>query len=200
MNCVCGCGQEANWGCWMKGHWNRGLVRSIEVRHRISKKQQGMSRGPKTDEARRNMSDARKGMKFSDAHRQALSAAKVEQMQRGAFGGKQQSYTSLKTGEGQWSHSSYETRRMKFLDGCPDVVTWTKKHKIVIPYEWKGAEHRYIPDFFVEYTDGIQSLQEVKGWIRDPSRTSAKERAARAFCEARGWEYRVLFNENLEER
>ncbi len=155
-------------------------------------------REPKSQEMKARLSASRRGMKFSLEHRQALSAAKIKAMERGAFGGKQREFVG-KNGERTWAHSSYEFKRMEFLDNCVGVVKWTKRHGLAIPYMWQGAVHRYIPDFLVTYVDGRQSLQEVKGWIRDPERFEFKKRAAQEYCRAHGMEYRVLFHESLEE-
>lgn len=87
---------------------------------------------------------------------------------------------------------------MQFLDASSDVKSWTKRHGISIPYEFDGRVKQYIPDFLVEWSSGLKTLEEVKGWVRDPARVAAKERAGLSFADANGFQYVTLRNGDLE--
>ena len=72
------------------------------------------------------------------------------------------------------------------------VLEWTKKHDIAIPYTF-GWVRRYLPDFLVTYKDGSKELHETKGvpllfWVS----TKLKRQSAEAYCEARGWKYKLI--------
>lgn len=56
---------------------------------------------------------------------------------------------------------------MKKLDDDINVLSWTKKHSIVIKYKHDGILKSYIPDFLIEYVDGSKIIEEVKGYIED---------------------------------
>lgn len=77
-------------------------------------------------------------------------------------------YTSLKTKETEFFHSSWEFVRMQELDEDPTVLHWTKKHKILIPLgSISGKPKKYIPDFLITYLEGKKVLEEVKGFVKD---------------------------------
>ena len=50
------------------------------------------------------------------------------------------------------------------LDKDDDVISWTKRHGISIPYEYNGIIHNYIPDFLIEYKNGKTVIEELKGY------------------------------------
>lgn len=143
---------------------------------------------------------AKLGVKFSVEHRQALSKSKIEKMLACGFvfGGKQSSYISSKTNETNWAHSSYELRRMKYLDSSPSVSLWTKNHGITLDYYSDGVLRRYVPDFLVTKIDGSNVLEEVKGWIRNVEVFEAKKDRAVRFAAENNMSYRVLFADDLE--
>ena len=114
------------------------------------------------------------------------------------FGGRQEEFVSKKTNERNYSHSSYETKRMCFLDECVDVEYWTKNHGISIDYHIDDSTRRYIPDFLIHWRNGKTSLEEVKGWVRDKRTFEAKNAAAIEFTQSRDMEFRVLFFDDLE--
>jgi hypothetical protein len=95
--------------------------------------------------------------------------------------------------------SSYEEERMKYLDECSSILSFTNQHKIWIDYEWNGDVHRYNPDLMIVFNDGRIRLEEIKGAIleRDKIRVDAKEKACLTFVEKMGWEYKMLFKNDL---
>lgn len=189
---------RACFNAWLPGNINR-KPKTTEHRRRIGDVQRGKPKGPQTDNHRRNISNAKKGRGFSEAHRAALSAAAVRRIESGGFGGRQTAYISSKSGRTEFAHSSYELKRMRFLDSNPDVWSWTKGHGLRIPYNFDGKTKNYIPDFLVEWSDGTKTLEEVKGWSREPERVAAKSRAAEEFALANDLRYVVLQKCNLED-
>lgn len=175
---------------WSRGNINRG-PKSDETKAKISAAMKGRPLGKQTPEHSANIARAKRGKKFTVEHRQALSEAKVAFLQHGGFHGRQATYVS-RAGETMHAHSSWELERMKVLDADPSVVQWTKNHGIAIDYEHEGQTRKYIPDFWVTYDDGRIELQEVKGFQFEPARCAAKAETGRSYCQAKGWNYRVL--------
>lgn len=111
-----------------------------------------------------------------------------------SHGGKQGVFRA-RSGEEFRYASSYELRRMKFLDSID--ATWTKNHKVVIPYTVNGKQRNYVPDLLV-IKDMVVYLEEIKGWIRDQEVHSEKCVAAQEYCRRMGWLYRVIGKDKLE--
>ena len=89
--------------------------------------------------------------------------------------------------------SDLERRMMVKLESDPTVVKWQKRHDVSIPWiDEHGRQHRYLPDFLVEYADGRQVLIEVKGSDKmDSPSVLRKRRAAEQWCRERGMEYEL---------
>lgn len=100
------------------------------------------------------------------------------------FVGHHGSYQSFKTGEIETYHSHLELDRMRILDADPDVLFWTKKHKVVLTYKFNDAEFRYVPDFLIQKS-GTLFIEEVKGWEGEP-KTPAKLLALQNHCSETG--------------
>ena len=107
-------------------------------------------------------------------------------------------YRSSKTGKLEKYDSSYELRRMQYLDAHPLVKTWTKNHKIRIRYKEGRKRRRYIPDFLVEHTTGQKYLDEVKGYVWNRLNFARKNLAANMYCTYRGITFRIIREEDLE--
>lgn len=105
-------------------------------------------------------------------------------------------YTSTKTGKSERYDSGWELRRMRALDASPLVKTWTRSRSR-IRYRL-GKKHLYLPDLFVVYHDGRVFLEEIKGRIFDPAKHRKKVLMAEAWCRARGWSYRIIFEDGLD--
>ena len=67
-------------------------------------------------------------------------------------------FHSSKSGKWFPAASSYEFLRMKQLDENPRVLAWDRN----VPWIRYGQNRRYVPDFFVTYTDGQIVVEEVK--------------------------------------
>jgi hypothetical protein len=89
--------------------------------------------------------------------------------------------------------SDMERRMMVKLEADPVVKKWMKRHGITIPWiDGQKHQRRYVPDFFVEYSDGRKVIVEVK----DPSRVDSddvqrKRKAAEIWCKQRHMEYMI---------
>jgi hypothetical protein len=106
-------------------------------------------------------------------------------------------YTSLKTGKRETFESSYELRRFQALDNSPLVKTWGRA-KLRVRYKVGSKKHLYHPDIFVIYNDGRIYLEEVKGYIFNKKVFLKKKFMAEWLCKQRGWEYRVLFEKDID--
>ena len=94
--------------------------------------------------------------------------------------------------------SALEREYMVELERDPAVKSWTKKHKIKIPYKLFGFNHNYLPDFMIEYQDGSKELHETKGlplllWLS----TKVKGESAEEFCKKIGWRYKKITKGSL---
>ncbi len=96
--------------------------------------------------------------------------------------GKKGYYISTKTKIKEYYHSSWEMIRMQELDNDENVYFWTKKHKICIPLSTTPISKKwYLPDFVIEFVDGIKIIEEVKGYVRDQELFDLKCRKAIEF-------------------
>ena len=166
---------------------NIKTYKSVELREMLSlqklgkpSKLKGVKKPPFTKEHRANIS-------------KAISIATAEGRCNGGRG-KKGWYVSIKTGQREFYHSTFELRRMKALDDRLDVKTWTKHHSIRIKYD----ERTYVPDFLILMNDGSTILEEVKGWVASQEVFIRKNQMAKVFCRARGWTYRVVWEKDLE--
>jgi len=70
-----------------------------------------------------------------------------------------------KNGESEWYDSSFELNKMIEFD--EKNITWTKKHRIRIPYiNEKGFNSYYVPDFLI-IENNNKSLVETKGYMKE---------------------------------
>ena len=117
--------------------------------------------------------------------------------------------------------SSWELKCDEFLDNSTSVLEWSSE-ELVIPYlkPTDGKVHRYFPDYWVKYRnrDGeiIEEVWEIKPSkeVSPPTRRGkrkkqqlyeqlthainiAKWKQAQAFCNQRGWKFRILTEKEL---
>ena len=116
--------------------------------------------------------------------------------------------------------SMWERKFMKYCDQSPNVIRWASE-EVVIPYysPIDKKAHRYFVDFLVEIKtpEGIKTwlveikpkkqcrepekrkrvtrtyITEVKTWITN----KAKWEAAKRVSDARGWEFKILTEDDL---
>lgn len=104
------------------------------------------------------------------------------------------------TGNLEWYRSGLEERFMILLNEKRDVVYWTTKHGISIPYiDHIEKERKYYPDFIVRYDDGRIELVETKGWIRDIKLYTFKCEAGKQYCKCNNMKYIVVFKKDLDD-
>ena len=117
--------------------------------------------------------------------------------------------------------SSWECRVMNWLDKNPSIVSWASE-ELHIPYisPVDGQRHRYFPDFLVKVKtkDGtsktmllevkpkyqtqppVQKKRITKQYINEVATwgvNQAKWKAANEFCLDRGWEFKVITEDDL---
>lgn len=115
--------------------------------------------------------------------------------------------------------SSWEKNFLKFLDVNQNVKRFSSE-EIVIPYisPLDGRQHRYFPDFFIEFANGRKVIIEIKpynqavepappkrqGQVKQYERNlaaflvnQAKWNAAKTFCMMNGFEFEVFTEQEL---
>ena len=117
--------------------------------------------------------------------------------------------------------SSWELKFMKFCDLREDIIQW-QSEEFAIPYKHPidGQFHRYFPDFYIKVKENngrikkmiveIKPLRQciepkvqkkkTKGYIFEVveyAKNQAKWEAAREWCLDRGYEFKVLTENEL---
>ena len=119
--------------------------------------------------------------------------------------------------------SSWERRFMVFCDENDSVIEWSSE-EVIVPYlsPIDGRRHRYFVDFWVRLRKPDGSVEEALVEVKPKKQTvppaqpkskrvprsklieirnwpvnSAKWSAARDFCENRGWQFKVLTEEDI---
>lgn len=117
--------------------------------------------------------------------------------------------------------SLWELKAMKYLDENPNVLEWSSE-EIAIPYvsPIDNRYHRYFPDLYAKVIDknGIMKIMLLeikpsqqtkepkkksritKGYITEVTewgRNQAKWKAAIEYCADRGWEFKILTENEL---
>ena len=113
--------------------------------------------------------------------------------------------------------SLLERRFMLYCDRTEDVVNWASE-EISIPYisPIDKKLHRYYPDFIVKTAKGRKLIIEIKpyrqtsqpkapkrktkAYLREQLeyiKNNAKWKAAKAFCEDKGFEFKILTEKEL---
>lgn len=141
------------------------------------------------------------GKKHSIETRKRMSESRAKGIAEGRIPntngyGSKSWYVSSKTGEHVYCDSLLEKFRMLQLDVDPDVVSWTKKHGIRIPYV-TDKQRYYVPDFLITTSSGDQLLEEVKG--RDLN-AHAKHAALKTYCNENGLNHRWIDQTMLEQQ
>jgi len=113
--------------------------------------------------------------------------------------------------------SLLERRFMLYCDRTEDIVNWASE-EISIPYisPIDKKLHRYYPDFIVKTSKGKKLIIEIKPYrqVSQPKapkrktksylreqleyiKNNAKWKAAKAFCEDKGFEFKILTEKEL---
>jgi len=110
--------------------------------------------------------------------------------------------------------STWELKYMRYLDSSPDILQWSSE-QVAIPYvsPLDTYVHRYFPDFWIKKTEGEYIIEiKPKRETRKPTtqnkrrllkesivyaRNIAKWKAAKHYCDERGWHFRILTEDDL---
>lgn len=113
--------------------------------------------------------------------------------------------------------SSWELQVFVYMDKNPDIISWNSE-EVVIPYisPIDGKCHRYFVDIWMRNRKGAVYLIEIKPYAqsKSPKKRSrvtkkylnevkawgvnqAKWTAATAYCQERGWIFKVLTEKEL---
>ena len=113
--------------------------------------------------------------------------------------------------------SLLERRFMLYCDRTEDVINWASE-EVSIPYisPIDKKLHRYYPDFIVKTSKGRKLIIEIKPYkqISQPKapkrksksylreqleyiKNNAKWKAAKAFCEDKGFEFKIITEKEL---
>jgi hypothetical protein len=163
-----------------------------------------------SEETKEKMSLSQQGRKMSESAKQAISVAVTESWKdpesrnRHVVGVVKSllnweyvtgSAFSPKIGEKIYWRSSYEKTALDILERCPLVKSFVLEPFAIHYIDFAGNARGYVPDYFVNLTDGRKFLVEVKPRDR---REVLKEFVAQIFCEKIGvfftlWTEDVLF-------
>lgn len=126
------------------------------------------TKGPKSKEARENMSKARAdGIANGTINHRTY--------------GKSQWYKGL------YCRSTYEVR---FVDICEEYGIPIEACRIVIPYEYKGFIRNYVPDFINQRDRVIYEVKPLK--LKGSKTNQAKARAAHDWGKENGYRYQFI--------
>lgn len=112
---------------------------------------------------------------------------------------KQGKFKSMKNGGAEfgyrsgWEHDVYEC-----LEIIDEVVAF-RGEKLTIGYHYMGEPHQYYPDLIVQFADNHFEMWEVKPKNQITyDKNLAKWTAAEKYCQARGWEFRVITEKEIK--
>lgn len=118
--------------------------------------------------------------------------------------------------------SLWERKFMKYCDLNENILEWGSE-EIALPYRspLDGRIHKYFPDFYIKVKESngqikkyiieikpkkqtiepIAQKRKTKGYIFEVveyAKNQAKWKAAKSFCEDRGYEFKVLTEDDLK--
>lgn len=130
-----------------------------------------------------------KGMHHSTKTRQHLSELRTKMILEGSLNKPAKLYFSAKNNKEISYRSSYELAAYHILEQLSTVKSYVCE-SFSIPYIFKGAIRRYIPDILVEWDNGTFDVIEVKPHVmRDLEMNQAKFEAAYKWCKAKGFRF-----------
>lgn len=192
--------------------WNKGLnkfnnesIKKISDHHLIPNGEfQKMTR---SDEHHKKISESLKGeknpffgKKHSNKSKSKISKKRSENIANGTINlkglGIKGWYFSSKNNTQFYHDSFWELLRMKILDLDENVINWTKRHKIKIPYVFEKIKRNYIPDFLIQYKNKRKVLEEVKGY-EEEKRKKLKFKLLKRYCEKNNLEPNIITHKEL---
>jgi len=196
----------------MQGEKNHyyGKSHSKQTREKISEKsKEGFAKW--SFERRKEFSDAQSsrqsgegnsfyGKNHNEVTRKQMSVSRTKLVSSGLIApvrGIKGVYVSSKTDNKEKYDSFYEMLWMKILDLNDNVKTWTKRHGVIIPYDFEGSRH-YIPDFLIQFIDESKSLEEIKGYEKE-EKLLAKINSGNAYAVSQNMTYKIILADELNE-
>lgn len=113
------------------------------------------------------------GKKHKEETKIKMSISKTNLIAKGEFDiksnnrGHKLKHFSTKSNEWFHADSALEKLRMEQLDRDDKVVYWTKRHGIKIQYRINGLVRIYVPDFYINYINNFNVIEEVKGMVTE---------------------------------
>lgn len=106
--------------------------------------------------------------------------------------------------------SSYEKKFITWLESNKSVKYWGSEC-LKIPYLYiDGKMHNYYPDYFIEMVDGSCIVVEIKPhnqtikpinencWAyKEYTKNMCKWRATKEFCDAKGYQFKILTEKSI---
>lgn len=105
-------------------------------------------------------------------------------------------FPSLKLGRMVDYESLIERDLIYLLEFEPDV-TWYAEQPLTIPFRYRGKERGYTPDFHILQAGGDVIVECKPQELAESDENRPKFGAARAWCAARGWTFRVVTDRQL---
>lgn len=102
-------------------------------------------------------------------------------------------YFSTKMNEMFRYDSLIEYLRMKMLDMDENVISWTKRHGIKIPYILNGIQKYYVPDFLINNS----IIEELKGY-EEQNKKMAKLTILKSYCKNNNFKCNILTYQNID--
>lgn len=98
--------------------------------------------------------------------------------------------------------SSYELKALNIFETDSEIIYFDRcKDSIEYISPDDNNIHKYLPDFYVEYKNGLKKVIEIKAeWQTHENRTIAKINAAYEYYEGTGIQYEVWTEKELEDR
>ncbi|MGD9688038.1 MAG: Tn7 transposase TnsA N-terminal domain-containing protein [Desulfobacter sp.] len=123
------------------------------------------------------------GVRRTKSEGMSISVMKRRKHSKGGY------WQSSKTGQWEPAASIMEMLRMQQLDDDPTVASWTK----TVPFILYGDNRTYVPDIYVEYTDGRIEIEEIKPVSQhEYPENQAKWDAAKKYTASNNMTFRVI--------
>jgi len=138
---------------------------------------------------------------FSEETKQKMSKTRTDKIASGEITIKQNHigkcswYFSSKNNTSFHADSNLELMRMIQLDDDDTVVSWTKRHKIRIPYIFEGKRKYTTPDFRILTINDELIVEEIKGRIT--KKDLSKKKYTEKWCKDNGYIFSFLTQKEM---
>lgn len=177
-----------------------------------------------SEESKQKMSESRKGVKktfskefisylinrnkamvWTPEQRERISIASTNRLLNSNRKGIRSKYFSDKFNEQFLFDSSWEERFIKLMEKtyiCRDISILKRCRDIVQYKKDDGTLHRYLPDFYIEFKDGIKVVIEIKpaSLVKNDRVVYLKKIAAKKYFKNKGIKYIILTENELFKR